>query len=180
MLGEGKTRCRALSSGPVEERLAEAAAGADQFAGDPLGVVGGEEGGDAGDVVHLADAAERGLRDGSLLEVGADEARGVYAFGLDHAGVDGVDADLLRAEFFREDAGDGVDRALGSGVDRAVRRRQAADDGADVDDACALAEMLDRSLRGEQETEDVDVEDLVEVLFGEGLRWGRTRRRRSC
>ena len=48
----------------------------------------------------LADAAERGLRDGALFEVRADEARSVYAFGFDHAGIDGVDADLPRAQFF--------------------------------------------------------------------------------
>ena len=93
--------------------LAEAAAGANQFAGDPLGIVRSEERGDTGDIIHLTDAAKRGLRDGAFLEVGADEARGVYAFGLNHAGVDGVDADLFRAQLFREDAGDRVHRALG-------------------------------------------------------------------
>ena len=73
------------------------------------------------------------------------------------------------AELLGEHAGDGIDRALGAGVDRAVRRRHAADDGADVDDAGAFAEVLDRGLRGEQEAEDVDVEHLVEVFFGDGL-----------
>jgi len=43
-------------------------------------------------VAHLADSAKRSLRDGSLLELGAHEACGMYAFGLNHAGVDGVDA----------------------------------------------------------------------------------------
>src|SRR5260221_1088443 len=151
------------------ECLAQAAAGADKLAGDPLGVARSQKGGDAGNVINLADAAERGLRDSAGLEVGADEACGVYAFGLDHAGGDGVDADLLRAKFVGEDASDGVDRALGSGVDRAVGRRQAADGGADVDDAGAFAQVLDGSLRGEQETEDVDVEDLVVVIFCEGF-----------
>ena len=36
-------------------------------------------------------------------------ASGVCAFGFDHAGVDGVDADLLRAKFLGEDGGDGVE-----------------------------------------------------------------------
>src|ERR1700693_1864977 len=149
--------------------LPEAAADADQLAGDPLGVVGSEEGGDAGNIIHLTDAAERGLRDDSRLEVGPDEACGVYAFGVDHAGIDGVDADLLRAKLIGEDTGDGVDRALRSGVHRAVWRRPAADYRADVDDAGAFAEVFHGSLRGEQETEYVDVEDLVVVRFGEGL-----------
>ena len=131
-----------------------------------------EEGGDSGNVIDLTDAAERGLRDGGSLEGGADETRGVYALGFDHARVDGVDADLLRAKLLGEDAGDGIDCALGSGVDRGVGRRQAANGRADIDDAGAFAEVLDGSLRGEQKTEDVDVEDLVVVLFGEGISMG--------
>src|SRR5258707_2290353 len=100
------------------ECLAQAAAGADKLAGDPLGVARSQKGGDAGNVINLADAAERGLRDSAGLEVGADEACGVYAFALAHAGVDGGDADLLLAKFFGDDATDGGDRALGSGGGR--------------------------------------------------------------
>src|ERR1700722_6665064 len=99
----GKARCYFDGSG-LPDWLAEAAAGAEQLAGDPFGVVGGEEGGDGSDVIDLADAAKRCLRDDTLLEVGAEEACSVYAFGLDHAGVDGVDADLFRAELFGENA----------------------------------------------------------------------------
>ena len=47
-----------------------------------------------------------------FLEVRADETRGVCAFGLNHAGIDGVDADLPSAKLLGEDTGDGVDRAL--------------------------------------------------------------------
>ena len=62
--------------------LAQSAAGADKLAGDPLGVVGSQEGGDTGNVIDLADAAEGRLRNGGSLEVGTDEARGVYALGF--------------------------------------------------------------------------------------------------
>ena len=141
----------------------------DELAGDPAGVVGGEEDGGGGDVVGLAGAAERGFGDGILVEIGADEAGGVGAFGFDDAGVEGVDADALGAELEGEDAGDGVDRTLGGGVDRAGGRRDAADQRADVDDAAALAEVLGRGLGDEQEAEDVDVELLVEVLGGDGF-----------
>ncbi len=72
--------------------------------------------------------AERRLRDERLLEVRADEACGCAALGFDHAGIYRVDADLLWAELLCEHAGDGVDRALRSGVDRAVGRGEAADD----------------------------------------------------
>jgi hypothetical protein len=108
-----------------------------------------------------------GSSDNAFLEVRADEARGLDAFGVNHARVYGVDANLLCAKLFREDSRDGVDGALGSGGDRAVRRRQAADDRTDIDDAGAFAKMLDCLLRGQQETEDVDVETFVVMLFGD-------------
>ena len=76
---------------------------------------------------------------------------------------------FLGPSSLREHAGDGIDCALGGGVDRAVRRRNAADDRADVDDAAAFAEVLDGGLGGEQKAEHVDVEDLVVVLFGDGF-----------
>jgi hypothetical protein len=98
----------------------------------------------------LADATERSLRDGGLLEIRSDDAAAVGAFSLDHAGIDGVDPDLLRPELSGEHAGDGVNRALGAGVNRAVRRCDATGNGADIDDAGAFAEVLDGCLRGER------------------------------
>ena len=52
------------------------------------------------------------------------EPRRLDALGLDHAGIQGVDADLARRQLLRQHAGDGIDRALGGGVDRGVRRRE--------------------------------------------------------
>ena len=55
----------------VFDSLIEAADDADSLAGDPLGVVGGEEGGDGRAMSStLTDAAERGLRDSFRLEIG--------------------------------------------------------------------------------------------------------------
>jgi hypothetical protein len=51
--------------------LAEAAAGAHQFAGDPLGIVRSEERGDTSNIIHLTDTAKRGLGDDAFLEVRA-------------------------------------------------------------------------------------------------------------
>src|SRR6478736_3907072 len=130
-------------------RLAKAAGGEKLFASKPGGVFRRQKDSDGGDVARLADAAQRGLRDGGLLEIRSDDATAVSAFSLDHAGIDGVDPDLLRAELTGEHAGDGVDRALGAGVNRAVRRSDATGNGADVDDAGAFAEALDGRLRGE-------------------------------
>ncbi len=52
-----------------------------------------------GDVIGLADAAQGRIGDRLLMEVAADEAGGVDAFGFDHARVERVDADLLGSEF---------------------------------------------------------------------------------
>jgi hypothetical protein len=81
----------------------------------------------------LTDAAERRLGDGDLLEIRSDETAAVGAFGLDYARADGVDPDLLRAELVGQHAGDGVDRALSAGVNRAAWGCDAADEGANVD-----------------------------------------------
>jgi len=157
-----KTQGQGLGHQPGARRLAEAAGGQELLAGEPVGIVGGQEGGDGGDVGGLAGSTQGGLLYEFLLEVGADEAGADSAFGFDDAGVDGVHADFLGSEFAGEDAGDGVNRPLGCSVDGAVGRREAGYAGADVDDACAFTEMLDGCLGGEQETEDVDVEQFVE------------------
>ena len=76
-----------------------AARGLDGLAGEPCGVIGGEERGHGGDVVRLADAAERRICGSFLLEVAAHDAGSMSAFRLNHSGVKGVDADLARAQF---------------------------------------------------------------------------------
>ena len=149
--------------------LAEAAASEDQLAGEPGGILRAQEDRDGGNIAGLTDASERGLGDRSRLEVRADNAGAVRAFGLDHAGIQRVDADLLWAELAGEHAGDGVDRALGARVNRAVRKCDATGNGTDIDDAAAFAEVLDGCLRREQKTEHVDVKHLVELVFGDGL-----------
>jgi hypothetical protein len=65
----------------------------------------------------------------------------VGAFSLDYAGTDGVDPDLLRAELAGKHGGDGIDRGLRGGVNRAVRRCDAANNGANVNDAAPLSEV---------------------------------------
>ena len=49
---------------------------------------------DGGNIAGLTDASERGLGDRSRLEVRAEKAGTVRAFGLDHAGIQRIDADL--------------------------------------------------------------------------------------
>src|SRR3984957_9844173 len=91
------------------------------------------------------------------------------AFGFHDSGVDRIDTNFLGAEFLGEHAGDRVDCALGGGVYGGIGRRNAADAGPDVDDAGAFAEVLGGGLSGEQEAEDVEVENLVELRLGDGF-----------
>src|SRR5438105_4150931 len=130
--------------------LAKATGSEKLLAGEPGGVFRRQKDRDGGNIAGLTDASEWGLGDRSRLEVRADNARAMRAFGLDHAGIQRVDADLLRAELAGEHAGDSVDRALGAGVNRAVRRCDATGNGADIDDAGAFAEVLEGCLRREQ------------------------------
>ena len=97
---------------------------------------------DGGDVANHASATQWRLSDQVLFQIRTYDAATVCALGLNHTGIDGVDADLLRSELAGEHTGDGVQRALGAGVNRGIRRRQAANAGADVDDAAAFARCL--------------------------------------
>ena len=80
--------------------------------GEPGGVFRGQKDSDRSNVAGLADAAKRSLRENGLLEIRSDESPAVGAFSLDHAGTEGIDPDLLRAELAGQHDGDGVDRGL--------------------------------------------------------------------
>jgi hypothetical protein len=88
--------------------LAEAAASEDQLTGEPRGIPRRQEDRDGGNIAGLTDASQRGLGDRSRLEARAEKAGTVRAFGLDHAGIQRIDADLLRTELAGKHAGDGV------------------------------------------------------------------------
>ena len=148
-------------------RLAETAARQNLLAGKPCGVVRSKEDRDGGDITPLADASKRGMGDRSRFKLRTDDAGAVRAFGLDHAWIQRVDADLFRAEFAGEHAGDGVDRALCASVNRTAWRCNAASDRTNIDNAATLAEVLHCGLRGENEAEHVNVENPVELVFGD-------------
>ena len=101
------------------------------------------------------------------------------AFSLDRAGTKGIDPDLPWAEFAREHAGDGVDRGLRARVNRTVRRCEATGNGANVDDAASLSEVVHSGLRHKEEAQHVDIE--VPVKCSSVMASiGQTRTRRSC
>src|SRR3954470_19733789 len=119
------------------QALEVAARGREPLAGHPGRIVGGEEDGDLGDVVGLAEAAERSARNELLLEIRTDDACGVRAFGFDAARRDDVDADLARPELGREHARQRIDRTLGRRIDRSAWYRLFARDRTDVDHTAA-------------------------------------------
>src|ERR1700759_1547577 len=137
--GDTRTDNRA-SHRPLSE--SRAARGEDGLPRQPAGLVGRQEYRDIGDVVRAADAAERRPLQGALFEIAADDADGAGTFGFHQTGIDGVDPDLARPEFLGEHPRDAVDRRLGAGIDGAARRREAADQRADIDDAAALRSEL--------------------------------------
>jgi hypothetical protein len=114
----------------------------------------------------LTYAAKRSLCDQGFLEVSAQNSGAMHAFSFDHAGIDSVHANLLRSQLARQHTCDGVDGALGAGVDGRRRRGNAAYHRADIDDATALANVFEGCLSCEQQPEDVDVEHSVELIFG--------------
>ena len=149
--------------------LAKTAASENSLAGKPGGIFRGQKDSDGGDITWLADAAERGLREGGLFELRSDETAAVGAFSLDYAGTDGVDPDLLRAELAGQHDRDGVDRGLSAGVNRAVRRCDATGNGANVNDAAPFSEVLHSGLSNKEEAQHIDIEVPVKVLLGDGL-----------
>ncbi len=173
-------RARGESLGTAVCGLAKTAASKKSLAGKPGGVFRGQKDRDGGDITWLADAAERGLREDGLFELRSDEAAAVGAFSLDYAGTNSVDPDLLRAELAGQHASDGLDGSLSAGVNRTVRRCDAANNGAHVYDAASLSEVLDSGLRRKEEAQHVDVEVPVKVLLGDGLDGGELVRRRNC
>jgi len=135
--------------------LAKTAASEKSLAGKPGRVFRGQKDSDGGDIIWLADAAEWGLREGGLFELRSDPAAAVGALSLDYAGTDGVDPDLLRAKLAGQHASDGVDGSLSAGVNRAVRRCDAANNGAHVYDAASLSQVLHSGLRRKEEAQHV-------------------------
>src|SRR5262249_42118603 len=90
--------------------------------GDPLRIGRCQKHRSRRDVFRLADAAERSLGFDLLAKVTLCDPGRVKSFGLDHSGVDRIDANLTRAQFLGERACDRVHRRLGATVDRRIRQ----------------------------------------------------------
>ena len=116
---------------------------------------------------RLANTSQGRLRLDAFLEVAADEAGAVRAFGFDlMPGLIALTRILRAPSSSASDAGDPVDGGFGAGVDGAVRRRDLGDAGTDVDDAAAFGpEELQRFLGGQQKPQHVNVELVMEKFF---------------
>src|SRR5437763_5418654 len=130
------SRCQGAAAG---DRAAGNAAIDDELgAGDVIRGVGGEEQDAVGDVLRLADAAERRARASDLLDVGRGVMPGGGEVGsdlapdrrVDYAGMHGVDADIVatRGAFHRDRLAEQPDAALRRAVAGQGRRaRQPAE-----------------------------------------------------
>ena len=87
---------------PTDQIKPQAAGDIECLTGHPGRIAGGEVNHRGGDVLRLADTSERGLLFRLFFEfaVFGDDAGGSRAFRLDHSGIDGVDANLTRGQFF--------------------------------------------------------------------------------
>jgi hypothetical protein len=79
--------------------LADSTGSEQLLAREPARIIRCEKPSDGGDVAHQPGASQWRLRNQILLQVRAQYASAAHPFGLDHTGVDRVDADLLRPEF---------------------------------------------------------------------------------
>src|SRR5690349_20027684 len=105
--------------------------------------VGGEPEDALRDLLGLAGALQRRRRP-DLLGASGLAARSVN-LGLDHAGPDGIDANALRPDLFRQSERERIDRRLCRRViDVLARRADPGGDRRDIDDRAARAAMLGR------------------------------------
>jgi hypothetical protein len=130
--------------------LAKTAASENSLAGQPGGVFRGQKDSDGGDITWLADAAERGLREGGLFELRSDE--------LNASATPSITEYQGRSPWL-----------VSARVNRAVRRCDATGNGANVNDAAPFSEVLHSGLRNKEEAQYIDVEVPVKVLLGDGL-----------
>jgi len=171
----GRRRCNvSFPSRKVNTLHTSATVNADDLAVDPFAILGCEEADDAGDIDGQTDTADGRPGGGVLVDLVVVEvdavgnvlaADGVVHVGLNAAGGDDVDGDLLVAEVDSHAAGEGLNGALGAGVDGVLGDELGlAGDGAHEDHAAANLEVLVRLTGDEELATGVDVEDTVKLL----------------
>src|SRR5215469_12125757 len=154
------------------QRLPQTAGGQQNLTGEPSGGWRGQEHRDWRDVIRLAKAAQRRLRDHLLREVASDYATAMSPLGFHATRIDRVDADFLRAQLFRQDSRYCIDGAFGRGINNGVRRSRGRRHRAYVDNASSVVpKVLDRLARSENYPQHVGVEMAVKFIFGDRFQW---------
>src|SRR6058998_1113865 len=97
---------------PPLQSLAIAARDNQCFACDPAGIRRSQKNDGRSDVVWLPDSSERALCLEHFLEIASKETACPYAFGFNHTGIDGVDADFARSKLFGQRFGDCIKSCL--------------------------------------------------------------------
>ena len=136
------------------------------MAGHQRGAVAGEVERQLGDVLRLADAADRGFVDEGFFEAG-HIAQALGERGADQSGADGVNADAVAPQFERGDFGEhrhaGLGRAVGGEPFGGLHRVEAGG----VDQAAALAlrdQLLRLVLEADEHTGEADIDHAAESV----------------
>src|SRR2546425_12255772 len=108
----------------VHKRSAQTSSDLEYFSGDPSAIRRRQKSRDRRNILRLAEATERRLRNHLLLKVAARESQCVKAFSLDSTWVDRVHANLLWPKFLGQYPGNGTHCTLGRRVNYTRRRRQ--------------------------------------------------------
>ncbi|MFM1943743.1 MAG: hypothetical protein RI897_2725 [Verrucomicrobiota bacterium] len=148
----------------------KAAVDVQDFSGDIVGPLGGEERDCVGDIFGFTVASEQDSAEDLVTGAFADVA-GHFSF--DDPGCDGIDRDTAGCQFDGEGFGEGVDGAFTGGVGGLAASAFFAGDGADIDDfSAALGDEVGGGGAGHiEDAGDVGIEDGLDiVVFEEGER----------
>lgn len=158
---------------------ASSAIDANDFAVDPLTILGGQEGGDTGNINGHTDTVHGGPGGRVLVNLCVVQvftvgdvllADGVVHVGLDTTGGHSVDGDLLVSTVNGHAADKGLDGTLAAGVDGVLGDTLGlTGDGAHQDDAASNLEVLVCFSCDEELSSGVDGEDTIKLLGGDIL-----------
>jgi hypothetical protein len=136
----------------------KAAVDMNDLTGEVTGEVAAEEQDHVGDFFDGAEASH-----GDLSRELADDVLGHVAghVGIDEAGGDGVDADLLTGKLAGGDLGEGHEAGFAGGVIGLAEKAEGAGDGREIDDAGAWAEQFGEALGNEEGAREVDAKNRI-------------------
>lgn len=142
-------------------RSCEATVHRNDLAGDPAGVLAGQERDDARNVPRLPDAPKRSSPDHAAALVGRERA-GKHRC-IDDAGCDGIDCDSTGTEFCSLNTGYGFKSSLGRCVGHTILRDTASQTGRYMNHAIASIKVAHGMPCGQDRSIDIDVEVVTQM-----------------